>query len=197
MSFDAAMETIVRGFEIAGVAVLAIGSLWALARGGRGVLRGERRGAYERARQDVGRSILLGLEILIIADIVQTITIDPTLESAATLGIIVLGPTDLSSRSRSSSRGRALAPSGQRRRLTGRASAAARRGSSRRGRQPPNGALKAPVSAARRERRPQRGDSARRAATPRRSCSPVPCRHPAATAPGVCSGGLHHAAGGP
>jgi uncharacterized membrane protein len=96
MSFDAAMETIVRGFEIAGVAVLALGSLLALARGGRGVLRGEHRGAYEQARQDVGRSILLGLEILIIADIVQTITIDPTLESAATLGIIVLVRTFLS-----------------------------------------------------------------------------------------------------
>ena len=60
------------------------------------MLRGERRGAYEQARQDVGRSILLGLEILIIADIVQTITIDPTLESAATLGIIVLVRTFLS-----------------------------------------------------------------------------------------------------
>jgi uncharacterized membrane protein len=96
MSFDNAMETIVRGFEIAGVAVLAIGSLWALARGAQGVLRGERRSVYERARQDVGRSILLGLEILIIADIVQTITIDPTLESAATLGIIVLVRTFLS-----------------------------------------------------------------------------------------------------
>ena len=47
-------------------------------------------------RQDVGRAILLGLEILIIADIVQTITIDPTLESALTLGIIVLVRTFLS-----------------------------------------------------------------------------------------------------
>ena len=164
MSFDAAMETIVRGFEIAGVAVLAIGSLWALARGGRGVLRGERRGAYERARQDVGRSILLGLEILIIADIVQTITIDPTLESAATLGIIVLVRTFLSfsleielegvvpwRRSRT-----------RRGRLTGRPSAAARRGSTPaawRGEVPSNGAPDGPRSARLdRERRPQRRD---------------------------------------
>jgi uncharacterized membrane protein len=85
-----------RSYEIAGVAVLAVGSLWALATAGLGVLRGGRRSVYEQTRQHVGRSILLGLEILIIADIVQTITIDPTLESAATLGVIVLVRTFLS-----------------------------------------------------------------------------------------------------
>jgi uncharacterized membrane protein len=44
----------------------------------------------------VGRAILLGLEILIIADIVRTITIDPTLESVITLGVLVLVRTFLS-----------------------------------------------------------------------------------------------------
>ena len=47
-------------------------------------------------RRNVGRSILLGLEILIIADIVKTITIDSTIESAVILGIIVLVRTFLS-----------------------------------------------------------------------------------------------------
>jgi uncharacterized membrane protein len=84
------MEAVVIGFEIAGVAVLAIGSLLAVVLAVAGYLRGVRGSVYEETRQGVGRSILLGLEILIIADIVQTITIDPTLESAATLGIIVV-----------------------------------------------------------------------------------------------------------
>ena len=44
----------------------------------------------------IGRSILLGLEVLIIADIVQTITIHPTLESALSLALIVLVRTFLS-----------------------------------------------------------------------------------------------------
>ena len=44
----------------------------------------------------VGLSILLGLEILIIADIVETITIEATLASAITLGVIVLVRTFLS-----------------------------------------------------------------------------------------------------
>ena len=96
MSFHDAMELVVQAFEVVGVAVLAIGSFLALVRAGLGWLQGERARLYGQARRDVGRSILLGLEILIIADIVQTITIDPTLESALTLGVIVLVRTFLS-----------------------------------------------------------------------------------------------------
>jgi uncharacterized membrane protein len=90
------MEAVVRGFEVAGVAVLAIGSLLAVIQAGLALRRGERKGVYERCRQGIGRAILLGLEVLIIADIVQTITIDTTLESAATLGLVVLVRTFLS-----------------------------------------------------------------------------------------------------
>ena len=43
----------------------------------------------------MGRAILLGLEVLIIADIVLTITVDATLESALTLGLVVLVRTFL------------------------------------------------------------------------------------------------------
>jgi uncharacterized membrane protein len=68
----------------------------ALGQAGRALLGGERKGVYERLRQGIGRAILLGLEVLIIADIVQTITIDTTLESAATLGLVVLVRTFLS-----------------------------------------------------------------------------------------------------
>ncbi len=90
------MEHVVDGFEIAGVVVLGVGAVVALVRAALAILAGDGRRAYAGARQDVGRAILLGLEILIVADIVQTITIDPTLESALTLGIIVLVRTFLS-----------------------------------------------------------------------------------------------------
>jgi uncharacterized membrane protein len=76
--------------------VLVAGSVVAFARFAVELFQGRSGGAYEAARQGVGRAILLGLEILIIADIVQTITIDPTLESALTLGVIVLVRTFLS-----------------------------------------------------------------------------------------------------
>ncbi len=96
MTFTEVMDLVVRGFEVAGVAILACGGLIALAMYLRDLLRGPPRLAYERLRQNVGRSILLGLEVLIIADIVLTVTIDQTIESALTLGVIVLVRTFLS-----------------------------------------------------------------------------------------------------
>jgi uncharacterized membrane protein len=96
VSFHVAMERVVSGFEIAGVTILVIGSVLAFVSAAGVLRRGDRRAAYERARQNVGRAILLGLEVLIIADIVLTITVDQTLDSALTLGLIVLVRTFLS-----------------------------------------------------------------------------------------------------
>lgn len=96
MSFDALMETVVRGFEVAGVAVLVLGALASFVQAAASVRSVGLREAYETARRNVGRAILLGLELLIIADIVLTITVDPTLQSALALGLIVLVRTFLS-----------------------------------------------------------------------------------------------------
>lgn len=96
MTFEAAMEFVVIAFEAAGIAILAVGSLRALVTAASALFRGVREGVYQRARIQVGQAILLGLEVLIIADIVQTVTIDLTIESALTLGIIVLVRTFLS-----------------------------------------------------------------------------------------------------
>ena len=96
MHFEEWMENVVKAFEVAGVTIFAIGSIVALVNAARTLRRGERRRAYEGARQDVGRAVLLGLEVLIIADIVETITVDPTLQSAGTLALIVLVRTFLS-----------------------------------------------------------------------------------------------------
>ena len=96
MSFHETMERVVQGFEVAGVAILVVGSLLAFVSAALELRRGSAQAAYQRARQGVGRAILLGLEVLIIADIVLTITVDRTFDSAITLGIIVLVRTFLS-----------------------------------------------------------------------------------------------------
>ena len=96
MTFHEGMDIVVKVFEVAGVTVLAVGSAIALLGGGVLVAQGRREIAYPWVRRNIGRSILLGLEILIIADIVLTVTIDLTIESAAILGIIVLVRTFLS-----------------------------------------------------------------------------------------------------
>jgi len=75
---------------------LAIGSIAALISAAIAVRRGDTEAAYRTARRNVGRSVLLGVEVLIIADIVLTVTIDPTVESAVSLALIVLVRTFLS-----------------------------------------------------------------------------------------------------
>jgi uncharacterized membrane protein len=96
MNYHDTMEQVAEGFEVAGVAILVVGSLLAFVSAALELRRGSAQAAYQRARQGVGRAILLGLEVLIIADIVLTITVDRTFDSAITLGIIVLVRTFLS-----------------------------------------------------------------------------------------------------
>ena len=75
--------------EAAGVVTIVIGfvvsAYWFLGRLQRGALE-----AYHRFRQDLARSILLGLEFLIAGDIIRTVTVEQTLAGAAVLLLIVL-----------------------------------------------------------------------------------------------------------
>ncbi len=96
MTYDELMRRVVQGFEVIGVITLAAGSVVSLTRYLFALSRGQRDGAFQAVRRGVGRAILLGLEIMIIADIVRTITIATTIESTVTLGIIVLVRTFLS-----------------------------------------------------------------------------------------------------
>lgn len=53
-------------------------------------------GAYHRFRIDLGRAILLGLELLVAADIIRTVGEEPTMRGVLVLGLIVLIRTFLS-----------------------------------------------------------------------------------------------------
>jgi uncharacterized membrane protein len=89
--FQDVMNTIVRAFEALGVAILVVGTVIAFARYLLQLSsRADRPAAYGDLRGQLGRSILLGLEVLVAADIVRTIVEVPSLVSAISLGIIVL-----------------------------------------------------------------------------------------------------------
>jgi uncharacterized membrane protein len=93
-SISRLMETVATALELAGVFVIVAGILWAT---GLVLFRDFRRPkAYERFRANLGRGILLGLEILVAADIVATVTAPLTFESVGLLGLIVLIRTFLS-----------------------------------------------------------------------------------------------------
>ena len=91
MSYEETISDVVKVVEAVGAAIMIVGGLGALAVFARRVVRARTGGgAYEALRRDLGRCILLGLEVLIVADIVRTIIVDPTLESVAVLGVIVV-----------------------------------------------------------------------------------------------------------
>ncbi|WP_052273833.1 DUF1622 domain-containing protein [Arthrobacter sp. L77] len=76
--------------ETVGALIMIVGAGFALVAAVPSMRRPESRGkAYERLRRNVGRAILLGLEVLIVADIIRTILVDQTPQSVAVLGGIV------------------------------------------------------------------------------------------------------------
>jgi uncharacterized membrane protein len=88
------VEVAAHAAEIAGVVVILGGMVFAAVR--YAVVSGDALERYKRCRHDLGRAILLGLEILVAADIISTVTLTPTLDSVLVLGIIVLIRTFLS-----------------------------------------------------------------------------------------------------
>ena len=95
-AIDTALHWTATGIEVAGVAIIVAGALIAtVAFLRRGPAAGWAQ-AYRRYRADLGRGILLGLELLVAADIICTVAATPTLQSMAVLGLIVLIRTFLS-----------------------------------------------------------------------------------------------------
>jgi uncharacterized membrane protein len=97
MTFAEAMEHVAQAFEIIGALVLLLGLLVSAWLGIRAVRRtGDGHRAYQVLRQSFGGVILLGLEILVAADLVRTVAVAPTLQSVTVLGAIVVIRTVLS-----------------------------------------------------------------------------------------------------
>lgn len=89
------IEYIAKGMEVIGVIIIAIGSLIAISRFFISQLKNKNH-LYTRLRSELGKAILLGLEVLVAADIIATVVTEPTLNRVTTLGIIVLIRTFLS-----------------------------------------------------------------------------------------------------
>ncbi len=86
-----------RIIELTGIAIITIGGFATLALFIYRLVSGfDRNEAVQKLRSSLGRAILLGLEFLVAADIINTVAIEPTLESVAVLAGIVLLRTFLS-----------------------------------------------------------------------------------------------------
>ena len=96
MMFSNWIETVGSALDLVGVALIAVGLVIAFVRYGTVAVPPGGIDAYRRLRQDIGRAILLGLEVLVAADIIRTVAVTPTLDSVAILGAIVVIRTFLS-----------------------------------------------------------------------------------------------------
>jgi uncharacterized membrane protein len=91
MEYENTISDVVRVVEAVGAGIMLVGGCGAFAIYIARVLHPDRRpGSYAELRRNLGRSILLGLEVLIVADIVRTIIVDQTVESVVVLGTIVV-----------------------------------------------------------------------------------------------------------
>ena len=95
MEFQEVIEAIGRAVDAAGVAAIVIGALISLVFALRQLAK-HQSNVYQTFRRSLGRSILLGLELLVAADIIRTVALTPTLESVVVLAGIVLIRTFLS-----------------------------------------------------------------------------------------------------
>lgn len=85
----AGIEFISRALEVCGVAAIAFAFAHALLRAALHV--GQKRvDAYERLKTYLGKALLLGLEFLVAADIIQTVIVEPTLNGIVALGLLVV-----------------------------------------------------------------------------------------------------------
>jgi uncharacterized membrane protein len=94
-TFQSTMEHVGMTVDAVGVAVIVVGIVAAT---GRALLVAPPPGLgrYMAYRQNLGRAILLGLELLVAGDIIKTVAVAPTLQNMAVLGALVLIRTFLS-----------------------------------------------------------------------------------------------------
>lgn len=96
-SIEAVIENAALMIEILAVFIIIAGTVVATVAYAGMLVKGERGlSGYERYKVRMGRALLLGLEILVAADIVRTVALDPSLTNVAVLGVLVLIRTFLS-----------------------------------------------------------------------------------------------------
>jgi uncharacterized membrane protein len=95
VEFSEIMETVGKGVDAVGVIVIVVGAIAATI-AAVGQLARRERPVYRPYRRQLGRTILLGLEFLVAADIIRTVAVTPTFESVGVLAGIVLIRTFLS-----------------------------------------------------------------------------------------------------
>ncbi len=81
--------------ELGAILVIALTVAMAAVQTARTFIAGDRATVVDVFRRTFSRGVLLGLDLLIAADIIRTVTLEPTLENVAALGLLVVVRTFL------------------------------------------------------------------------------------------------------
>lgn len=96
-TFTKLMDRVAQGLEALGAAILVVGVIWSVILAAVATQRsGWSATAYLVLRQAFGGTLLLGVEVLVAADLVRTVAVAPTLDNVFVLGLIVAIRTFLS-----------------------------------------------------------------------------------------------------
>lgn len=90
MQYISLLNSIETAIELLGVTVIAWGILMGIIRALRSFGKETGKHIYTHVQEEIGRAILLWLEILIAVDIVRTVTTELSFENTINLGLIVL-----------------------------------------------------------------------------------------------------------
>jgi uncharacterized membrane protein len=96
MAFTSLLAHVARLFEAIGAAVLVVGLIWSVVVASLAWRADGGQSGYQALRETFGAVLLLGLEILVAADLITTVAVAPTLRNVEVLGLIVLIRTFLS-----------------------------------------------------------------------------------------------------
>jgi uncharacterized membrane protein len=87
---------VAQSFDLVGAAILVVGFFWSIALAARTWRTTGGADGYRRLRTTFGRTVLLGLEVLVAADLIRTVAVAPSLQNVVVLAIIVAIRTFLS-----------------------------------------------------------------------------------------------------
>jgi uncharacterized membrane protein len=89
------VDLVARGLEVMGVVVIGVAFLYGSIRGLL-FIKHRKTDSYPQLKIFIGKALQLGLEFLVAADIIGTVTVKPTRESIVSLGLLVVVRTFLS-----------------------------------------------------------------------------------------------------
>jgi uncharacterized membrane protein len=96
-TFSGLMDHVAQGFEALAAVILVVGVIWSFVLAAMATRRfGWSARTYLVLRQSFGGTLLLGVEVLVAADLIRTVAVAPTLDNVLVLGLIVVIRTFLS-----------------------------------------------------------------------------------------------------